>query len=175
MKHTFLGLIFSVLAVAASAVAGDWNINEVRTASNDIAGYIYYTGAQGTQISSRTDKYVTGLRIVCTAESFKVEGHADPLVIILWDKMEGTSTQTVNARTNRPIHGDVQTAQWNQDGQLLYRTTTESKDLIQSLKVNKSIMFTWIDNAGVQRMTTFNLTDFNTHLADFVKLCGTDL
>lgn len=159
MKYIMF-IMMLLISIPVFAEGTDWDIAEIQV-KNNIIGYVYYTEAQGTQ-SNKTEKYITGLRLVC--DKIKTD---DPLLVIFWNNMDGNGEQQVSVK----FKNDTITSAWSQDGAVLYKS---SKDFIQLLKVNKSVRFSWLDG-NVQRTSVFNLRDFNSHLSDLNKLCGTEL
>jgi hypothetical protein len=170
MKNIFLGLAIMCIGLPALAENADWNITEVLAKDKTVSGYIYHTGAVGTQIGVKAERMITSLRLVCTAKS-----SSPASVAIFWDTMKGNSPQYLEMRTEKTEFTAKQFIQWEQDGPLLIRSAPESKMLVQMLKTNKLIGFTWLDTNSIRRTTMFDLKGFNAHLTEFNALCKTDI
>ncbi len=171
MKKIFVGLIAACFVTAASASNVDWKITKVFSEDKSVAGFIYHTSAIGTQIGQKTEKVISGLRLVCSGKE-PTKWSEDPVIVIFWDKSDGSETQTVEIRTDKT---NSELSQWEQDGPLLVRSIPESKELMKSLRTNKNIGFTWTDSNSVKRTTLFSLRNFNTHIDEFNTLCNTQL
>ena len=168
MKNLFVGLIATFVVVGAMAENTNWEISKVTDRNNATVGYIYHTGAIGTQINARPEKVATSLRLVCST----LQKNSEPLVVIFWNTLNGNIPQTVEMHTDKRV---TETLQWDQEGQVLMRSAAESKKLIQAMKTGNNISFLWTGTDSIRRNTNFNLRDFKTHLNEFNTLCKTEL
>ena len=64
---------------------------------------------------------------------------------------------------------------WVQDGPILFRNISESKELVDALKVGRTVTFSWIGPDSVTRRTGFNLRGFTQNLPRFNQSCKTNL
>ena len=118
MRKLF-GIISILAATGAQAQALGWNLTEVPAKDKSVAGYIYHSSAVGTQIGTKTEKVVTGLRLVCSTKEYVAMRESDPVVAIYWNGMFGNGTQAVNVKVDgRPIQ---MATPWEQDGPVLFR------------------------------------------------------
>ena len=175
MKN-LLAILFS-LCVSVSAFAEDtnWQITEVPNKDNVIVGYIYHSGAVGTQVDTnkKSQKVVTSLRLVCSLKA-STQRDNDSLFVLYWDTMEGVSGQYIVSKTSgEPT--DHNMFRWEQDGPLLIRSMNESRDIIQKMKLSKNMSFMWHSKDGTLRTTMFDLRTFGSHLTEFGTLCKIDL
>ena len=174
MKNILLGIIIACFSATVLAKDGDWHITEVKSTDNVIVGYIYHSSSVGTQSGTETKKMVSSLRLVCTGKP-PAQGKNDPLIVIFWNTMVGDKTQNIEIIFDKKINKYGTKYIWKQEGPLLIRSIIESKELIQSLKNNKTLYITWTDSRGIRRTTMFDLINFNFRFAEFNKLCNTDL
>jgi hypothetical protein len=149
---------------SALSQIGNWRITEVLGRNKNVVGYIYHTEAIGTQVDTKTEKFVTGLRLACSLS------HNNPLITIYWNTMSGNTTQYVQINTEKNLSSGP-LLRWDQEDSLLIRTIYESADLIRLLKNSNSITLTWINNGPTRRTTTFDLRDFKSRLSEFNSLC----
>lgn len=89
--------------------------------------------------------------------------------------MHGSIPQYVNIKIDGREVGLGNNTKWDQDGPLLLRTVAESAILLQSMKTGNSISFQWTGNDSIQRRTIFDLRNFKTHLAEFNRVCKTEI
>jgi hypothetical protein len=150
-----------------------WKITEVTgNKERTPVGYIYHTGAVGTQVGSKTEKVVTSLRFVCSTKVSNQRDN-DPLIILFWNTMTGNTGQYITSKTSvSPIDHMFR---WEQEDSIMMRSVNESKDFIQELKTSKSVKFSWHSKDGTLRTTIFDLRGFNSHLGEFNALCKTEL
>lgn len=174
MKKLFVALA-SVFALSAMAQSSDWKLTAVPGADAGTVGHIYHTSAVGTQSGARTEKFVTGLRLVCTTRESTSTKSAEPVIAIYWNTMIGSTPQFVDIKVDGRQVGVGQETKWDQDGPLLMRTIAGSKELMQSMKTGRSISFQWASYEGVRRTTIFDLRDFRTNLNEFNALCKTQI
>ena len=172
MKKVFIGILSICSLSAALSENIGWNIQRVPDhISATAVGYMYETYATGTQsgiVGSTAKKNTTALRLICSVTVDK------PLVAIYWNTMTGDTPQYVTIRADKKTPG--QSFHWEQDGPLLIRTVTESIDIIKTLKISKTVRFSWSNPANNTLYTTiFDLRDFNAHLAEFNTYCNTKL
>lgn len=170
MIKIFVCFAFMLAVSTATAETHDWQITEVSGANNTVAGYIYHIGSIGTQVT-KAEKIATSLRIVCSATA----PTDSPLITIFWNTMTGNTSQLVETRVNGRIIQVGQPQRWDQDGPLLIRQVSESRELVMALKSSKDIEFMWISPNGVRRITMFDLRNFNIHLHEFNALCKSNL
>ena len=172
MKN-LLALLFSTcLSIAAYAENIGWEIKPEPGEDGTIVGYIYHSGAVGTQVGIKTEKVVTSLRFVCSTKT-SAQRDNDPLVVLFWDSMTGVTSQYIVSKASaKPLDHMFR---WEQDGPILIRSVNESKDLIQEMRLSKSISFSWHSKDGTLRTTIFDLRTFNSHLAEFNALCKIQL
>ena len=163
---------FCISIVAASAETSIWQIAEISDTEMAPVGYIYYTSAIGTQINSTPKKVVTSLRLVCSTK-ISTQRDNDPLIILFWNTMNGNTPQSVTIGVDKNTPNYL--SRWQQEGPILLRSVNESKEIMQRLKTNKSIKFSWITVDGVQHLTIFDLRTFGVHLSEFNALCKTTL
>lgn len=172
MKKLLVSLVTVFATMAVMAENTDWQVTEVTGHDKSVAGYIYHTGAVGTQVGTKTMKAATSLRLVCSSK-VSPQRSGDPLIAVYWNTMTGNAPQFPLIQVDKKDIGLP--VQWMQDGQLLMRSVYESKELIQALKTGRNISFTWIGTDAVRRTTMFNLRDFNEHLGEFNSSCKTEL
>lgn len=171
VKNLFV-LLSAAFAMSAMAQASDWKLTTVPGYDKGTVGYIYHTSAVGTaQTGSKTEKYVTGLRLVCSASDVVLDGNKQPVIAIFWDRMIGSMPQNVEVK----VDGSSQEIRWDQDGTLLLRSVSESKALIQSMKTGNKISFQWTASDSVRRTTMFDLRTFRSDLSEFNKVCKTQI
>ena len=130
-------------------------------------GYIYHTYSSGTQVSAgKTEKVVSGLRLVC---SLKGEPMA-PIIAVYWDS-KIQSTDPYN-RIEWAVDGHpYATGVWVHDSKIIYSGIPAEHDLYNALKVGKIAKVGWVSSDGIKRETTFDLTEFKTHLKEFETVC----
>ncbi len=173
MKKLFISIISALAITAGAAEIPSWKITEV-TGNNKIAiGYIYHTSAIGTQVGAKTEKFVTGLRFVCSTKAAAMP--ADPLITIYWNTMIGNMPQYTEIHLDKKLFEGDPAIRWEQDGPLLYRSMYVSQPLIKSMKTSNSISFSWLGTDAVRRSTMFDLKTFNAHLGEFSALCKIEL
>lgn len=172
MKKLLVSMVAAFATMAVMAENTDWQVTEVAGHDKSIVGYIYHTGAVGTQISAKTEKVATSLRLVCS-NKISSQRSGDPLIVLFWNTMDGNTPQFIGIKAdNRPTDHPLR---WEHEGAILMRSAYESKELMQTLKTSRSINFSWHGSDGIQRITTFNLRDFNEHLGEFNSSCKTEL
>ena len=174
MKKLFVALA-SIFALSAMAQSSDWKLTTVPGADRETVGHIYHTSAVGTQTGSKIEKFVTGLRLVCTARESTSNKNADPVIAIYWNTMIGSTPQFVDIKVDGRQVGVGQETKWDQDGPLLLRRISESSTLMQSMKTGRSISFQWSGTDGVRRATIFDLRNFRSNLSEFNTLCKTQI
>lgn len=165
MKKVFVCLIAMFSISTASAEIPGWRITEVTGNNNTTVGYIYHTEGIGTQVDTKTEKFVTGLRFACSTSL------NNPLITIYWNTMSGNTSQYVQMNTDKNMHPGLPLLRWEQEDSLLIRPVYESADLIKLLKNSNSITFTWVNSGPIRRTTTFDLRDFKSRLSEFNTLC----
>ena len=176
MKFLFAGLLTACFVSSAFAQSGGWKLTKVESPNKFVAGFIYHTESVGTQTNGgRVTKAVTGLRLVCSGPDYVAQKTDVPIIAIYWNTMAGGSQQSLNVRVDGKVVELGQAQQWNQDGQLLYRTLDESRALIQAMKLGRSVSFEWAGTDGSKRQTIFNLSDFKSDLAEFNESCKTQI
>jgi len=173
MKNLLLGIFLSITAISAMAQKSDWKITTAIGKNDTVAGYIYHTEALGLQQGTGKDKdakFITGLRLACQGPLYRAD---DPSIFIFWDKMTGNNVEILNiVIDNKP---PVSIA-FDHDNAIVFKPFSETASLIKSIKTGKSITISWTDPIdNISRVTIFDLRDFNTHLQEFNKLCGTEL
>lgn len=167
MRKLF-GIISILAATGAQAQALAWNLSEVPAKDKSVAGYIYHSSAVGTQVGTKTEKAVTGLRLVCSTKEYVAMRESDPIIAIYWNGMFGNGTQMVGVKV------DGKTIQmstpWEQDGPVLFRRIADSKELMQGLRTGRSVSFEW-ESDSTKRTTIISLKDFNTGFSEFKTSC----
>lgn len=171
VKKLFV-LLSAAFTMSAMAQTSDWKLSAVPGYDKNTVGYIYHTSAVGTaQSGTRIEKFVTGLRLVCAETLVSPNGNNQPIIALFWDRMIGSMPQTVEVK----VDGSIQEIRWDQDGPLLLRSISESRTLIQSMKTGNKISFQWTGPDSVRRTTLFDLRNFRSDLAEFNKVCKTQI
>lgn len=173
MRKLF-GLFAFAIATSVSAQPAAWNIAEVTGKDNSVVGYIYHTSAVGTQVGAKTEKVVSGLRLVCSTKGFMAMKEADPIIAIFWNGMFGNIPEAVMTEVDGKAIRLVPSP-WEHDGQILYRKTSESRELIQALKTGRTVTFQWTSQDATKRKTTFSLQGFNSQFSEFTASCKTQI
>lgn len=147
-----------------------WTISDVPSgATNTIVGYIYQTyaiGSSGTDLPISKD--ITALRLICS-----VQGSTDPIIAIYWNNYEVSNIQSLtDIYVSIRIDGKNFNHEllWNQEETLTYRSLTDSKELIDSMKNGHIISFKWA-NEKKTYYTVFNLVEFSKNLNNFNTSC----
>lgn len=174
MKKLFVALA-SIFALSAMAQSSDWKLTTVPGADRVTVGYIYHTSAVGTQVGAKTEKVVTGLRLVCTAPGFTANKNSEPIIAVYWNTMTGSTPQFLDIKVDGRQVGTGQETKWDQDGPLLLRTIDSSRTLLQSIKTGNRISFQWTGTDAVRRTTIFDLRDFRSNLSEFNTICKTQI
>lgn len=149
MKNLLISSLFLISLVANAA----WKITPVQSKEQAV-GYIYSIDAEGTP------KSFTSLRFICSTKG------GEPIIALLWAK--GINTEQ-NVSVDITIDNKITYTgtSWKRDEMLLYRTISESTDLITSMKNSHNIKFQW-KGLHSEKYTTgfivtgFDLIDFNT-------------
>jgi hypothetical protein len=161
------GIVSILVAGSVQAQALGWNVSEVLGKDKTPVGYIYHSSAVGTQVGTKTEKVITGLRLVCSIKSS--EG---PAIALYWNGMFGNTPQSVDVKVDgRKI---AQSTPWDQDGPLLFRKIADSQELMQGLKTGRAVSFEWTQS-GVKRTTVISLKDFNSGFGEFKTSCKTQI
>jgi len=171
MKFLLCGLL-SMCCVSSALAAGAWKLVEVEDATKSVVGIIYHSESVGTATASsdRVSKLVTGLRLVCSTKDQNLGRNEMPVIAVYWNLMAGNSPQTPVIRVDGK---QIESGQWNQEGQLLYRPINESPALMQALKIGKTVSFDWKGGDNIRRQTVFDLRDFKSDLTKFNASCKT--
>lgn len=148
MKNLVIIILFLISSVANSA----WKITPVQS-KEQVVGYIYSVDAEGTP------KSFTSLRFICSTKG------GEPIIALLWAKGINTEQDVSVDITidNKVVYTGTL---WKRDEMLLYRTISESSDLISSMKNSRSIKFKW-QGLSSEKYTVgfivigFDLIDFN--------------
>ena len=165
--------IISILAVAsAPAQALEWTLSEISAKEKTVAGYIYHSSAVGTQTGTKTEKSVTGLRLVCSTREYVAMRESDPIIAIYWNGMFGNGSHTVTVKVDGRAVQMV--TSWEQDGPVLFRKIADSKELMQGLLTGRSVRLEW-ESASVKRVTVISLKGFNTGFNEFKTSCRTQI
>lgn len=169
-----LATLFSLLAFTTLAAAQQqWNITDVRKKTGELVGHIYHTSSVGTQVGAKTEKFVTGIRLVCTTKRYLAMGNPDPIIAIYWNTMAGENTETVFIEIDGKSVSDP--LNWYQDGQILFRNLSDSHNLIQAMKSGKTMKVYWTSSDAVRRSSVFDIRTFNAKIAEFNTSCNTKL
>jgi hypothetical protein len=174
-QGVFVRKLFGILALvaASNAVAqtAAWNISEIKGKDNSVVGYIYHSSAVGTQVKDKTEKVVSGLRLVCSTKGWTAMGDADPIIAIYWNGMFGNTNQKIDVKVDgRPV---TLTTHWDQDNQIVFRKISESAELIHAMKTGRNVTFSWTGTDTARRTTTISLRDFNQKFGEFNNSCKT--
>lgn len=166
MKFLLVGILSILLAFPA--LASKWEISNVVDNGKTI-GYIYHTGAKGTQTKgSIIEKSITGIRLVCAIQDQSSESRYNSIVAIFWNGLSGQTFQNINISVdNKAIK--VNTA-WLQDEQLLFQPVENIEPLIRGLKTGKLIRIEW-EYVGIKRETMFDISQFNSRYNEYLNLC----
>ncbi len=166
-----IGILALIAATNVAAQASTWNISEIKGKDNSVVGYIYHSSAVGTQIRDKTEKVVSGLRLVCSTKSLPAIGSPESIVAVYWNGMFGNTNQKIDVKVDgRSIN---LATHWDQDNQIVFRKISESAEMIQAMKAGRSITFSWTGTDSVKRNTTFSLRDFNQKFSEFNNSCKT--
>lgn len=94
MRKLF-GLLALSVSMSAFAQASAWNISEVAGKDKSVVGYIYHSSAVGTQVGAKTEKVVSGLRLVCSTKGYMAMKESEPIIAVFWNGMFGNTPETV--------------------------------------------------------------------------------
>lgn len=144
-----------------------WKLSKITDSNRVTVGHIYHTDA-------KSENNAIGLRLVCAAPTFTIKGNNDPMIVLFWDQMTGNIPQMVEIKIDGKQIGVGQEFRWDQDGNILLRSINESRPIIQGMKTGRSIRFQW-GPSNKTRIAVFDLRDFNSNLAEFNKVCQTNL
>lgn len=173
MRKLF-GLLALSVSMSAFAQASAWNISEVAGKDKSVVGYIYHSSAVGTQVGAKTEKVVSGLRLVCSTKGYMAMKESEPIIAVFWNGMFGNTPETVLVEIDgKPVR--LAPSPWDHDNQILFRKISESKELLQGLKTGRSVTFSWTSHDAVKRKTTFSLRDFNSQFSEFNASCKTQI
>jgi len=153
------------ICLSAFGKSSDWKLTEIAGLNNSKVGYIYHTNAIGTQYGNKTEKFVTSLRLVCSINS-----NEEPAIVIFWNTMTGNLPQLIEIKIDGKL---IDQTPWNHEGPIFYKRISESRNLLQSIKLGRNISLQW--NDGDQKITIFNLQEFKEGLIEFNKACNTQL
>jgi hypothetical protein len=159
-------IVFSTIIVDAEPV--QWNLVDVFTKDTVTVGHIYHTYAVGTQKGIKTEKVAAGLRFVCSTKNNNME----PIIAIYWN----SSINNISGQTQK-VHSSIDGKEfdyvdWRQEGTLLYRPLSTSKEMIEAMKRARLIRFTWSSNDSVLRDVIFDIKTFSTNFNNFSALCS---
>ena len=145
-----------------------WRLDTANTESGRPLGYIYQIYAIGTVYRTPIKKDITALRLICSAK-----GDVDPIIAIYWDEETEGTQHPIDFHVDIKIDGYNfnQTLLWNEESKLTWRSLTQSRELIDAMKIGHIVSFNWIDSDKKRRYTIFSLTDFGTHINDFNTVC----
>lgn len=168
MKTAFLSIVCAFFCGFAYSQTHDaWKVVEIKDTDSTVAGYIYHTYAVGRKIiGDKTEKSITGLRMVCTAA-----GTTDPIIAIFWDNIQAESSVTPTILFDgKAFTGNEK--EWKQDGNLTYRSITESPNFMKAMGESKTIQVSWKNSAGKKYITSFDLSKYSSNLNFFYSQCG---
>jgi len=160
-----MGLLSLCISLNVLARDPNWKIIKITGKDSAPVGYMYETGSVGHQtFGSRTEKLVTGLRIICSVASKE-----SPVIGVFWNTMQAEDIQHISIKIDKKQYSEK--LEWFPDQSILWRNTSELNSLIQSLKNGQMVDFEWTDKNNVNRRTIFDLRSFNSHLNEFNTLC----
>jgi hypothetical protein len=152
-------LLFSELSHAS------WKISEIKSNENDkqIFGYIYHYRSRGYENNSAKKIYTSGIRFICSNQP-----DDEPVIAIYWEGLTGNSVQypTLVLDTKVQTYKDF----WIQDGPVIYRTISQSKDLIERLHKTGLAKIFWTEGS-VERKTVVDFSEFSKGYRSFEKVC----
>lgn len=166
-----IGILALVAASNVAAQATAWNISEIKGKDNSVVGYIYHSSAVGTQIKDKTEKVVSGLRLVCSTKSAVAMGSSESIIAIYWNGMFGNTNQKIDVKVDGKAVN--LTTSWDQDNQIVFRKISESTEMIQAMKTGRNITFSWTGTDSAKRITTVSLHNFNQKFSEFNNSCKT--
>ena len=167
--RNLFGIILIFISFKAYSLPLSWNLSEVEIGSKNIIGYIYHSSTVGTQIGTKKEKVITGLRFVCSTINNTSESDSNSIIAVYWDGMFGNNKHIINVKVDgKPV---LVSSTWNQDGPLLYRNISESTELIESLTKGKTVSIDWTVDS-IKKATVFSLKDFNSGFNKFKLSCG---
>ncbi len=118
----------------------------------------------------RTEKVVSGLRLVCSTKTLPAMG-SESIIAVYWNGMFGNTNQKIDVKVDgKSIH---LTTPWDQDNQIVFRKISESTEMIQAMKTGRNITFNWVGTDSAKRITTISLRDFNQRFGEFNNSCKT--
>ena len=164
MKKLF-AIALAFLTSVTSAQQPTWALFSVADDNKQNVGYIYQIYAIGTKYNKTPEKQPTALRLICSASD-----NSPPILAIYWNHENGSNnTQQLKITLDRqPFNQDWY---WMQDDNLIYRSLSQSKPLIDKMKSAHLISIDWNDNAGVRHFTIFRLNGFAEHIDNFLESC----
>lgn len=168
MKKFFIYIAAFVLCT--SAYAQKWELTEITSKDKSVVGYIYHTSTIGTQTGPKTEKVISGLRLVCSLKS-----QGTPLVVIFWDKMLGIGPQILRIKIDSKEFVESSKYQWMQDGNILVREINESQSLFLALKNARSFSINWTSNDNITRTSIFDVSAMSSQISNFATVCNASI
>jgi len=163
---TIKAILVSSVFVTMAAVAQEskWILN------SQPDGSVYRTEVYGISSRDRTTKRArTAISLLCATGT-------QPKIFLQWENMQGygnikinysiDNTSTTPNGTNFPMI---------QERDILYRNISESRELLQSMKIGRTLTIDWVGHDQTRYLTIFNLSTFRGNLNEFNKQCNTDI
>lgn len=168
--NKFLVGLFVVFGGFAYAQTTNWKIVDVAGPDKKAVGYIYHAYSVGTEITNGhpPTKVVSGLRLACASKSYTVQGGNDPIIAVYWHQLPMSKPVAVDVSVDGK---KIETGLWTHDGNLLFRRWSDSRNLIENMKVGKTLSVSWEENT-VRRTTMFDLKTFSQNFIEFSRLCN---
>lgn len=162
----FIGLVALVASTLAFGQSSEWKLTEVKGKDTTPAGYIYHNYSVGTQRTDTVEKVVSGLRIICSTTKGTY-----PIVALYWNgRLSGdplySPVWTIDGKA-------IPTGIWTRfpEGKIISRPVSETTELMLALKNGHLATVAWTGSDAVRYSTAFDLTNYQSHLAEFEAAC----
>lgn len=171
MKSTRLILIVNAIIAVSSLISAQTFAQESPWIINSVAGGIVYrTEEYGISTQDQhTKRSRSAISLMCA------QG-VNPKIFLQWENMQGYGNIKVNYTIDdKPVTPNGKNFVMKQENDILYKDLSVSQELLQAMKIGRTLTVDWVGYDQRRYLTTFNLSTFRSNLSQFNKKCNTDI